>query len=76
MKQLATLTALSLLAMLIVLPTTCSVNYSASNSLIADGWPLPLPIPPRAHDNTFLTADGWPLPLPIPPSQAGTFVLA
>jgi hypothetical protein len=35
MKKLAALTALSLSALLIVLPDVCSVNYSASNSLIA-----------------------------------------
>jgi hypothetical protein len=45
MKKLATLTALSLLAMLIVLPTACSVNYSPSTSLTAVGNPLPFPFP-------------------------------
>jgi hypothetical protein len=68
MKKLATLTALSLLAMLIVLPATCSVNYSGSNSLVAEGWPLPMPHPPAAHDTSLLTAEGWPLPMPHPPA--------
>jgi hypothetical protein len=67
LKKLATLTALSLLAMLIVLPTACSVNYSASNSLIAEGWPLPFPFPPGLHADSSLTAEGWPLPFPFPP---------
>ena len=70
MKKLATLTALSLLAVLIVLPTTCSVNYSASKPLIAEGWPLPFPFPPGSHTDSSLTAEGWPLPFPFPPQNS------
>ena len=65
MKKLATLTVLSLLAMLIVLPTACSVNYSPSTSLTADGSPTPFPVP-HVQDNSFLTADGSPTPFPVP----------
>jgi hypothetical protein len=69
MKKLATLTAFSLLAMLIVLPGTCFVNYSPSTSVTAEGWPLPWPGPPMVSgsSNNFLTAEGWPLPWPRPP---------
>jgi hypothetical protein len=75
MKKLATLTALSLLAMLIVLPTACSVNYSGSNSLIADGWPTPFPVP-HVQDNSLLTADGWPTPFPVPHVQDNSLLTA
>jgi hypothetical protein len=56
MKKLATLTALSLLAMLIVLPVIHSVNLLAGKptafvpTLRADGWPLPFPVP---HGNSL-----------------------
>ena len=49
MRKVATLAALSLLALLIVLPITSSVNPTVGNSvlhkgtLVADGWPGPLP---------------------------------
>jgi hypothetical protein len=67
MKKLATLTALSLLAMLIVLPGTCSVNCSPSTSLTAEGSPLPWPGPPKIVGNAVLAAEGSPLPWPGPP---------
>lgn len=78
MKKIALALAVSGLAVLIVLPVIHSVNLSAGTpaaivpTLRADGWPLPLPIPPS--QTGALVADGWPLPLPIPPGQAGTLV--
>ncbi len=66
MKKLAAVAALSLLAALIVLPTKHSVNYNASNSIIADGNPLPWPFPAGAQSDTTLSADGNPLPWPFP----------
>jgi hypothetical protein len=67
MKRLAAVAALSLLAVLIVLPAIASVNYIVSNSLVADGQPLPWPKPPITNDNAVLMADGQPLPWPKPP---------
>ena len=40
----------------------------ATDTLIADGWPVPLP--PSAAET--LVADGWPVPLP--PSEAEALV--
>ena len=76
MKKLSRLIAISLFALLIVLPVLCSVNPSAGNSvsnksvLRADGWPVP-PLPPGNAET--LVADGWPVP-PLPPN--GTYSLA
>jgi hypothetical protein len=70
MKNLGRLIALSLVAVLIVLSAVRCVNYTASNSIFADGNPLPWPIPPQppaVNNNTVLSADGNPLPWPIPP---------
>jgi len=53
--------AVSVLAVLMVLPIVRSVNLSAGK--------------PDTIERT-LRADGWPLPPPMPPSQAGTLVLA
>jgi hypothetical protein len=69
MKKLASLIALSLAVVLIVLPVVCLVNHSPDNpipthpALRADGNPYPPlpPIPPAA-----LIADGNPYP-PLPP---------
>jgi hypothetical protein len=69
MKKLASLMALSLAVVLIVLPVACFVNHSPDNpisihpALRADGNPYPPlpPIPPAA-----LIADGNPYP-PLPP---------
>ncbi len=67
MKKLAAVAALSLLAVLIVLPAIGSVNYIASNPLVAEGNPLPWPKPPVVNNNAVLTAEGNPLPWPKPP---------
>ena len=70
MKILGRLIALSLFAVLIVLPATCCVNYTGSKPVIADGSPLPWPQPPQppaAKSNDLLSADGSPLPWPQPP---------
>lgn len=78
MKKTALALAVTALAVLIVLPVVHSVNLSADKpgaivpTLRADGWPLPLPIPPGQAGT--LVADGWPLPLPIPPGQVETLV--
>jgi hypothetical protein len=75
-KKLSRLVAISLFALLIVLPVLCSVNPSAGNSvsnksvLVADGWPVP-PLPPGNAET--LVADGWPVP-PLPPN--GAYALA
>jgi hypothetical protein len=67
--------AFSLLAVLIVLPAVRCVNFTASKSTVADGNPLPWPIPPSSASNTVLTADGNPLPWPIPPSSISNTAL-
>ncbi len=67
MKKLATLTALLLLAVLIVLPAVCSVNRTATNPQTADGSPTPFPVPKTGpHADSSLTADGSPTPFPVP----------
>jgi hypothetical protein len=55
------------LALLIVLPAVCCVNYTASKPAIAEGNPLPWPKPPAVNNNVVLTAEGNPLPWPKPP---------
>jgi hypothetical protein len=78
MRKLASLTALSLFALLIVLPVICFVNHSAGNSdwgnptLRSDGNPFP-PLPPNPP--TTLVADGNPFP-PLPPQLGSAFVNA
>ena len=75
MKKIAVLAALSLLALLIVLPITSSVNETVSNPVLyngtlrADGYPIP-PLPPKKlhSDSTSLVADGYPIP-PLPPKK-------
>jgi len=70
MKKFATLSAVLFLAAIILLPGSGSGKYNVSKPLIADGSPLPWPIPPSGGT---LVADGSPLPWPIPPS-GGTLV--
>ena len=73
MKKTTLAVAVSVFAVLMVLPVVRSVKLSAGKpvtidrTLRADGWPLPPPIPPSQGGT--LVADGWPLPPPIPPSQ-------
>jgi len=70
MKNPRKLIAFSLLAVLILLPAIRCVNFAATKATLADGNPLPWPIPPQppaASNNAVLTADGNPLPWPIPP---------
>jgi hypothetical protein len=76
MKKVAILAALSLLALLIVLPITSSVNQTVGNPVLnngtlrADGTPIP-PLPPKKklhRDSTSLVADGTPIP-PLPPKK-------
>ncbi|HVS88424.1 MAG TPA: hypothetical protein VHF01_09420 [Candidatus Acidoferrum sp.] len=87
MKKVAVLAALSLLALLIVLPITSSVNQTVGNPVLnngtlrADGNPGP-PLPPKKlhRDFTSLVADGNPGP-PLPPKKlhrdsAAAFVIA
>jgi hypothetical protein len=71
-KNLVAVVVLSLVAFLIVLPIVRSVNAAASNhaitapALIAEGNPMPPPIPPHPHFSLFI-AEGNPMPPPIPP---------
>ncbi len=65
MKKTILAVAVCVLAILIVLPVTLSVNHFAGNqatggTLAADGWPLPGP----HSSSSTLVADGWPLPGP------------
>ncbi len=74
MKKVATLMALLLAAVLIVLPVTSFVNHSADNPSLnsptfrADGNPYPPLPPPPQQLPTTLVADGNPYP-PLPPPQ-------
>ena len=40
--------------------------------ILADGWPLPPPVPKPPVQST-LVADGWPLPPPVPKPPAIQF---
>jgi len=68
LKKIAIAVAVSVLAILIILPVMRSVKLSAGKpvtidrTLSADGWPLP----PGTHavNTGTLVADGWPLPWP------------
>jgi len=74
LKKTALAVAVSVVAVLMLLPVVRSVNPSAGKpvtidrSLSADGWPIP-PLPPKASSNDIRTllADGWPIP-PFPPT--------
>jgi hypothetical protein len=84
MNKVALLAALSLLALLIVLPITSSVNLSLGNSVLeygtlrADGMPGPI-LPPKkprtatavSSDAQLLIADGMPGPI-LPPKKPRT----
>ena len=67
MKRLAYLSGLFILAVFILLPASNGLNHNISKPAVADGTPLPWPIPPLPPSNATLVADGTPLPWPIPP---------
>src|SRR5689334_21173726 len=67
MKKLVFLFAVLSLAVFILLPNLTDGKYNVSKPVVADGWPLPPPVPPSPSANTLI-ADGWPLPPPVPPS--------
>ena len=46
MKRMLAAVAFSLLASLIVLPVTGFVHNSTATTLVADGSPIPIPLPP------------------------------
>ena len=73
MKKLATLSALLLLATLILLPATSNGKYNVSKPTIADGNPFP-PLPPGPSNLGVLVADGNPFP-PLPPGPSNLGVL-
>ena len=78
MKKTTLAVAVSVLAVLMVLPVVRSVNLSAgkpgtvNRTLYADGWPSP-PFSPKllSTDASTLVADGNPFP-PFPPKSAVT----
>lgn len=83
MKKIMIAVAVSVLAVLMVLPVVRFVNVSASDlvtidrTLYADGAPWPprlAPKPPSVNVDT-LVADGGPLPPPIPPTPLPSTVL-
>ena len=73
-KKLVFCVSLSISAFLIVLPVTRSFNNSPSNhtisapSLVAEGNPMPVPVPPMAAQISILVAEGNPMPVPVPPN--------
>lgn len=69
MKKFAILFAVLFLAGSILLPTSRNGKYNLSKPVVADGSPLPWPIPPKTP---VLIADGSPLPWPIPPGGGST----
>jgi len=69
MKRSAYLLGLLIVAVLIVLPASKGLNHNISKPAVADGTPLPWPIPPLSPGNATLVADGTPLPWPIPPQN-------
>jgi len=83
LKKIMIAVAVSVLAVLMVLPVVRFVNVSASDlvtidrTLYADGTPWPprlAPKPPSVNVDT-LVADGGPLPPPIPPTPLPSTVL-
>lgn len=74
MKKLVILLSVLFLAVFILLPGSGNGKYSVSKPLVADGWPLPPPVP-HGPSAATLVADGWPLPPPVPPG-GGNVVLS
>lgn len=64
MKKFAILSAVLLLAAIILLPGSSSGKYNVSKPTVADGTPIP-PFPPKP--SVILVADGTPIP-PFPPN--------
>jgi hypothetical protein len=75
MKKLVILSVLLLLAVFILLPAVSNGKFNVSKPAIADGYPLPPPIPP-GPGNATLVADGYPLPPPIPPGPGNATLVA
>lgn len=75
MKNILIAPGLAVTTSLILLALSVPVNHSAypstgrDSTAVADGVPLPPPIPPKGGT---LVADGVPLPPPIPP-KGGTY---
>jgi hypothetical protein len=83
MTKIAVLAALSLLALLIVLPITSSVNQTVSNPVLYNGTlradSFPIPPPKKLHrDSTSLVADSFPIPPPkkLQRDSAAAFLIA
>lgn len=77
MKKFVAFAFLALSLSLILLPALTSVNQSPNTvgPIVADGNPLPSPIPPKGNQSILL-ADGNPLPSPIPPKgNQGIFLV-
>ena len=74
-KKLVILFAVLFLAAFILLPGSTNGKYNVSKPLVADGWPLPPPVPPGSGSDT-LVADGWPLPPPVPPGPGANMLVA
>src|SRR5262245_57948240 len=88
LKKTVVVVAICALTVFILLPAVSSVNTLSSSTpltnafwthskatLVADGGPIPPPIPP-GHGGTTLMADGGPIPPPIPPGHGGTTLMA
>jgi len=71
MKKSLVLSAVLFLAAIILPPASSLGKYNPSKPIVADGSPLPWPIPPGGGT---LVADGSPLPWPIPPSGGTALV--
>src|SRR5579864_5379088 len=78
MKNYSLILKVTLSVSLIVLSVAVPVNYGLAGSTgkgvsqVADGVPLPPPVPPRGA--SFQVADGVPLPPPIPPQLKSVVV--
>lgn len=75
MKKLVILLSVLFLAVFILLPGGGNGKYSVSKPLVADGWPLPPPVP-HGPGAATLVADGWPLPPPVPPGPGANTLVA
>ncbi len=90
LKKTAFVLAICALTLFILLPAVSPVNtltsgtsltdnvqYTHSNTetFVADGGPIPPPIPP-SFGTSILLADGGPIPPPIPPSLSTSILLA